>query len=297
MQQHPPIPPSPRPTEVSSVLRSPQRGTEPSHREDTPGTGEPRYPEVLRFRWQPLLAVRAALSVVFFLATLASGGSSTPAEAQLLAPETETVARQRMIEDQLRRRGISDPKVLEAMETVPRHLFVGQGQRNLAYEDGPLPIGSGQTISQPYIVALMTELLEPQRADKVLEIGTGSGYQAAVLSRVTKEVYSIEIVETLGAQAKKRLRSLGYNNIRVRIGDGFHGWPEEAPFDSIILTAAPPALPEPLLKQLKVGGKLVAPVGDGVQDLVLITRTEEGFDRRSVVPVRFVPMTGLARAE
>ncbi len=223
-----------------------------------------------------------------------------PAAAPEAAPAPEpapargdfVAARKRMVEEQIRARGITQPQVLAAMEQVPRHLFVPEAVRDEAYEDHPLPIDYGQTISQPYIVALMTELLDLKKTDKVLEIGTGSGYHSAVLSRVASEVYSIEIIEPLGLQARHTLHSLGYDNVHVRIGDGYGGWPEEAPFDAIILTAAPPRLPQPLVEQLKVGGRLVVPVGDFLQDLSVFTKTKDGLVRRKIAPVRFVPMTG-----
>lgn len=205
-----------------------------------------------------------------------------------------SVGRARMVDEQIAARGVRDPKVLEAMRTVPRHEFVPESERAWAYHDQPLPIGHEQTISQPYIVARMTELLAPAPAHKVLEIGTGSGYQAAVLSGLVREVYSIEIVEPLATSAREVLKRLGYRNVQVRAGDGYRGWPEQAPFDGIIVTAAPPRIPEPLKQQLRVGGKLVIPVGDDYQELRVLTRTAQGFDERSVLPVRFVPMTGEA---
>ncbi|HXT19195.1 MAG TPA: protein-L-isoaspartate(D-aspartate) O-methyltransferase [Thermoanaerobaculia bacterium] len=200
--------------------------------------------------------------------------------------------RHEMVEQQIRDRGVRQADVLRAMESVPRHLFVPADSREQAYGDAPLPIGWGQTISQPYVVALMTELLELDRHDKVLEIGTGSGYHAAVLSKVAGEVYTIEIIDQLGKQAKSTLQQLGYQNVHVRVGDGYKGWPEEAPFDAIILTAAPPKIPQPLLDQLKPGGRMVVPVGSFVQDLLLLTKTPQGIVQRTVAPVRFVPMTG-----
>jgi len=178
---------------------------------------------------------------------------------------------------------------------VPRHRFVPSAYQARAYTDHPLPIGRNQTISQPYIVARMTELLDLTPSSRVLEIGTGSGYHAAVLAQVAREVYTIEIVEDLGREARERLASLGYRNVHVRIGDGYRGWPEEAPFDAIILTAAPAELPQPLLDQLKVGGKMVLPQGSGeIQDLLVITRTEGSLERQRIAAVRFVPMTGEA---
>jgi protein-L-isoaspartate(D-aspartate) O-methyltransferase len=200
--------------------------------------------------------------------------------------------RQSMVEDQIVRRGVDNPDVVRAMGEVPRHAFVPQHLQEQAYVDSPLAIGSGQTISQPYIVALMTELLELDGDEKVLEIGTGSGYQAAVLARVAREVYTVEIREELGQQAQERLAEMGYKNVFLRIGDGYQGWPEEAPFDGIMVTAAPGTVPQPLIDQLKVGGKLVIPVGDFFQDLLVLTKTAEGVDRQEVIPVRFVPMIG-----
>ena len=205
-------------------------------------------------------------------------------------------ARRRMVEVQLRARDIVDRRVLSAMEQVPRHLFVPEDVRVRAYDDHPLPIGAGQTISQPYIVGLMTQLLGVKPGDRILEIGTGSGYQAAVLSRVASEVYTIEIVRPLGEQAGRTLTRLGYSNIHTRIGDGYQGWPDAAPFDGIIVTAAPPEVPQPLLDQLAVGGNLVVPVGDSWQDLKVYTKQKDGsFHQRKVLPVRFVPMTGEAQ--
>jgi protein-L-isoaspartate(D-aspartate) O-methyltransferase len=176
------------------------------------------------------------------------------------------------------------------MKEVPRHLFVPEAQRDLAYTDGPQPIGDGQTISQPYIVALMTELLELTGDERVLEIGTGSGYQAAVLSRLTREVYTIEIREKLAEKARRTLEGLGYDNIQYRVGDGYAGWPEEAPFDAVIVTAAPEEVPQALIDQMKIGGRMVVPVGRYFQDLQVITRTEDGIRTEDAGGVRFVPM-------
>lgn len=196
-----------------------------------------------------------------------------------------------MVTDQIQARGVKNPGVLEAMRTVPRELFVPESMRSHAYEDRPLSIGFGQTISQPFIVGLMTELLDPKKDHRVLEIGTGSGYQAAVLSRLVGELYSIEIVPELARQAAKTLDNLGYRNVTVRQGDGYRGWPEKAPFDRIILTAAPPEIPEVLLNELSPGGILVAPVGVGAQNLIVVQRSTDGkTTTRSVLPVRFVPM-------
>lgn len=210
--------------------------------------------------------------------------------------DLSTVERRRMVEEQVHRRGIDQPEVLAAMAKVPRHLFVPEDGRAEAYSDHALPIGAGQTISQPYIVGLMTSLLEIGKGSRVLEIGTGSGYQAAVLGEVAGEVYSIEILAPLADRARKLLADLGYANVHVRCGDGYRGWPDQKPFDAIVVTAAPPTIPDPLLAQLKVGGRMVLPLGEGVQDLLVLTkRADGGFDRRSVLPVRFVPMTGEVR--
>ena len=197
-----------------------------------------------------------------------------------------------MVETQIARRDVTDKNVLDAMRTVPRHLFVPEEFREDAYRDGPLPIGHDQTISQPYIVAIMTQLLKIDSASKVLEIGTGSGYQAAVLAEISDSVYTIEIIPALGRHADSLLDSLGYRSVQVRVGDGYLGWPEAAPFDAVIVIAAAPKLPQPLLDQLKVGGRMVIPVGQFSQELMLITKNEEGVVKESVIPVRFVPMTG-----
>ncbi|NQT41030.1 MAG: protein-L-isoaspartate(D-aspartate) O-methyltransferase [Planctomycetes bacterium] len=209
---------------------------------------------------------------------------------------TTADARSRMVEKQLRDRDITDAKVLEVMGRVPRHKFVPKEYAHRAYADHPLPIGHGQTISQPYIVALMTQLARPDAKSRALDIGTGSGYQAAVLGELCKEVHSIEILQPLAAEAKKRLARLGYKNITVRAGDGYRGWPEHAPFDVIIVAAAPDHVPKPLIEQLAPGGRLVIPVEGGLfQQLLLIEKAEDGTVRREkVIDVRFVPMTGEA---
>jgi protein-L-isoaspartate(D-aspartate) O-methyltransferase len=202
--------------------------------------------------------------------------------------------REKMVETQIMDRGVENVSVLRAMLKVPRHLFISSILKWQAYDDSPLPIGNDQTISQPYIVAFMTEQLDPGPGDRVLEIGTGSGYQAAVLAEIVKEVYTIEIVEPLGKGAAELLKKLGYENIHVRIGDGYQGWPEAAPFDTIIVTCAPDHIPLPLVEQLKVGGRMIIPVGEeyGVQELVLVRKTGLGLKQEAVLPVRFVPMTG-----
>ena len=203
-----------------------------------------------------------------------------------------TTERARMVEEQLQARDIKDPRVLEAMRTVPRHLFVPEPQRRRAYGDYPLPIGYEQTISQPYIVAFMTQALDVAPGDKVLEIGTGSGYQAAVLARLVRVVYTIEIVEPLARRAGETLKQLGFANVHVRAGNGYLGWPEEAPFDRIMVTAAPDEVPPALVQQLKVGGRMAIPVGVTSQELRILRKTERGLQTLETLPVRFVPMTG-----
>ena len=202
-----------------------------------------------------------------------------------------------MVRDQIAARGVDDPAVLAAMGHVPRHWFVPQSLQRYAYEDQPLPIGEGQTISQPLIVAMMTAALKLTRASKVLEVGTGSGYQAAVLSDITPHVYTIEIVEPLGKRAIATFEKRGYTTIKGRIGDGYRGWPEFAPFDAIIVTCSPDHVPLPLVEQLAVGGRICIPVGSdrGYQELLVVTKQQGGtLKRTSLIPVRFVPMTGEA---
>jgi protein-L-isoaspartate(D-aspartate) O-methyltransferase len=240
-------------------------------------------------------SVRARAVFVLLVLVLATCGDARSSEESVIAADEWGDARQAMVSSQIEARGVRDPRVLEAMRRVPRHRFVAEAWRSAAYEDRPLPIGHEQTISQPYVVALMSELASVRPGQRVLEIGTGSGYQAAVLAELGAEVRSIEIVEPLGLRARALLSELGYRNVEVRIGDGYAGWPDEAPFDVVLLTAAPPQIPPPLLEQLAIGGRLVAPVGRGDdQDLVVITRTERGLSQRTVIPVRFVPMTGRA---
>jgi protein-L-isoaspartate(D-aspartate) O-methyltransferase len=205
-----------------------------------------------------------------------------------------TRLREQMVQNQLIYRGVKDKRVLAAISKVERHLFVPENLQKQAYQDEPLPIGYGQTISQPYIVAYMTEQLELKGDEKVLEIGTGSGYQAAILGELAKEVYTIEIVPELGEIAKERLSNLGYTNVHVRIGDGYNGWPERAPFDAVIVTAAPDHIPQPLIDQMKIEGRLIIPVGDYSQELLLMVKTEKGIEKKRKIPVRFVPMTGEA---
>ena len=235
-----------------------------------------------------------------FLVALLSAGTffllSTPTTAAWDEPEQVRGKRLEMVTRQIAGRGIRDADVLEAMRSVPRHLFVPRGLQDRAYADSPLPIDAGQTISQPYIVALMTELLELEPKQRILEIGTGSGYQAAVLSVLVEEVYSMEIKEILHRQATDRLQRLGYTNVRTRHGDGYYGWPEEEPFDGIIITASVDHVPPPLLEQLVDGGKIVLPLGHpfSFQNLVVVTKDGQDVRLRQVTGVLFVPMTGKA---
>jgi len=198
--------------------------------------------------------------------------------------------RERMVEEQIRARDVSNPRVLAAMRKVPRHRFVPAHAAAGAYEDHPLPIGHGQTISQPYIVAYMSEALEVTAQHKVLEIGTGSGYQAAILGELAKQVYTIEIVAPLADRARDVLKTLGYRNVQVRTGDGYAGWPEHAPFDRIIVTAAPDHVPQPLVDQLAMNGRMVIPVGRDYQEMVILTKTDRGVVQKRTIPVRFVPL-------
>jgi protein-L-isoaspartate(D-aspartate) O-methyltransferase len=233
---------------------------------------------------------RPALALILLLLAATCAMSDTPP-----APDDPfKEAREWMVDKQISARGISDERLLAAMRMVPRHELVPIEVRKYAYADHPLPIGEEQTISQPYIVAYMTEQLRLEGGERVLEIGTGSGYQAAVLAELCERVYSIEIVPQLAERAKKDLKRLGYDNIEIRQGDGYRGWPEEAPFDAIIVTAAPETVPKPLVEQLKVGGRMILPVGRGYQQLMLITRDQEGVSQSQLIPVRFVPMTGEA---
>jgi protein-L-isoaspartate(D-aspartate) O-methyltransferase len=198
--------------------------------------------------------------------------------------------KERMVETQIKARGVLDEKVLEAMLKVPRHLFVPENMRSYAYGDEPLPIGEGQTISQPYIVAYMTEILELRGEERVLEVGTGSGYQTAVLATLAKEVYTVEIVSVLSLQAQDILKRLGYSNIFFKIGDGTSGWKESAPYDAIMVTAAPASVPKALEDQLTINGRMIIPVGYEFQELVLVIREKEKIQKRSLLPVRFVPL-------
>jgi protein-L-isoaspartate(D-aspartate) O-methyltransferase len=242
------------------------------------------------FSWLQLLIVfvRRALIVLLSLALCLSACDSQPAsEAELFAQ------RKTMVEEQLAAPGrdIRNGRVLDAMAAVPRHEFVPKALWKFAYSDDPLPIGYGQTISQPFIVAFMTEQLDPKPTDRVLEIGTGSGYQAAVLSRLVAEVYTIEIIEPLAKRAEADLKRLGYNNVKVLAGDGYQGWPEHAPFDAIIVTCAPDHIPQPLVGQLRDGGRMIIPVGPSDnQQLYLLQKLGTKVEQQAILPVRFVPM-------
>jgi protein-L-isoaspartate(D-aspartate) O-methyltransferase len=236
----------------------------------------------MRRTWLPALLAAVALIA----------GCRAPEAQQPPAGDRRDAERRRMVEQQLRARDITDARVLDAMGRVPRHLFVPEPNRAAAYGDHPLPIGHEQTISQPYIVAFMTQALEVGPGHRVLEIGTGSGYQAAVLAELAGQVYTIEIVPPLADRARRTLRDLGYRNIEVRTGNGYEGWPEHAPYDRIMVTAAPDHVPPALVEQLKVGGLMAIPVGTDVQELRIMRRTASGMETITTLPVRFVPMTG-----
>ncbi len=247
----------------------------------------------------PRSATAGARLLPLLLLLLAGGAPAELAAADDYSRQRDALIR--LIENDVRetsaylKRSRLDPRVLDAMATVERHFFVPEDQRHKAYQNRPLPIGHGQTISQPYIVAIMTDLLDLAPGGKVLEIGTGSGYQAAVLAALEHRVYSIEIIEPLALQAERRLQRLGYDKIVTRTGDGYYGWPEQAPFDAIVVTAAASHIPPPLVGQLRVGGRMIIPVGSrfATQELILITRiSEDQVTTRQVLPVRFVPLTG-----
>jgi protein-L-isoaspartate(D-aspartate) O-methyltransferase len=231
----------------------------------------------------------AALAVV-----LAAAGGGAAARAEGMDVERQ---REAMVREQIEARGVRDPRVLAALRAVPRERFVAPALRQRAYDDGPLPIGEGQTISQPYIVAVMTEALRPEAGDRVLEVGTGSGYQAAVLARLVARVYTIELLPPLARRARALLSELGVANVEVFEGDGYLGLPQHAPFDGILLTAAPPEVPAALLAQLAVGGRLVAPVGESEQQLRVLEKTPAGMVSETLFPVRFVPMVPGKRDE
>jgi protein-L-isoaspartate(D-aspartate) O-methyltransferase len=233
-----------------------------------------------------LLAMLALVSIVF---------RSTAGEP---ADDLNTAARNRMVDRHLVERGIKNPRVLEAFRTVPRHMFLPKDSRRLAYEDESIPIGEGQTITPTFDVAFMTEALDPKPTDKVYEVGTGSGYQASILSRLVKDVYSVEIHKSLGERAAKVIKELGYDNIHTRIGDGYAGWPEAAPFDAIIVTCAPEHIPPPLIEQLKEGGRMVIPIGSRFDQAVFLMIKKNGkLIGTKLRPTLFVPMTGKAQRE
>jgi protein-L-isoaspartate(D-aspartate) O-methyltransferase len=231
--------------------------------------------------------------IVLFVIVVVVAALSCPTQKNKNELPWDKLARKDMVYSQIVARGISDEKVINAMLKVERHKFVPRGYEKLAYGDYPLPIEEGQTISQPYIVALMTEEIELEPADKVLEIGTGSGYQAAVLSLLVDKVYTIEIIESLATTAAQRLEDLGFLNVEVRHGDGFLGWPEDAPFDAIIITCAPPKLPKPLVEQLAEGGRLIVPLGEDFQMLTLYRKVNGNLEKEEITPVLFVPMKGI----
>jgi protein-L-isoaspartate(D-aspartate) O-methyltransferase len=243
-----------------------------------------------RFGFSAAAWRRRLRPVLVWLVLLCVVGGAFPSGAEDLWAE-----QRRSMVEKLRQRGKIQPEVLLAMEKVPRHLFVPDAVRAKAYEDEPLAIGTDRTIYQPYVVGLMTSLLDLQKGDKVLEVGTGTGYHAAVLSRLAREVYSVEIIGPVASQAQQRLRALGYHNVEVRSGDGYQGWVDKGPFDAILLSAAPPHIPQPLINQLRVGGRMVVPVGGFLQDLLVITKTADGIEKRTVIPVRLTPMTGKVR--
>jgi len=237
----------------------------------------------MRRRW---LGLAVLLCLALSHAPVAHGHAQNSSNTDRFAAQ-----RAAMVADQIEARGVTDRRVLDVMRSVPRHLFVPEPLRSRAYDDRPLPIGEGQTISQPFIVAFMTEALGVSARRRVLEIGTGSGYQAAVLSRLAKEVYTIEIVPALARRAADTLKSLGHSNVHVREGDGYAGWPEHAPFDRIMVTAAPERIPPPLLEQLAPGGRMMIPVGGAEQWLTVVEKTPNGVVERRTIPVRFVPFT------
>ncbi|WP_337173839.1 protein-L-isoaspartate(D-aspartate) O-methyltransferase [Paludisphaera sp.] len=245
---------------------------------------------------RPSLALAASVVMHAILGALASSGAQ---EAAKPANEDPTARpRARMVQRHLVERGIKDPRVLDAFRTVPRHKFLAPGTDRQAYDDESIPIGEGQTITPPYDVAFMTEVLDPKPDDVVYEVGTGSGYQSAILSRLVKEVYSVEIHRPLGERAAKVHQELGYTNIHTRVGDGYEGWPEAAPFDAIIVTCAPQRIPAPLVDQLKEGGRMVIPLGDRfTQSVWLVTKKDGKLERKELKPTLFVPMTGKALRE
>ncbi len=248
---------------------------------------------------------RSILLLLLYLSLLylpACSNEANEAPSTMTTPQAETTSdpdfeqqRLQMVEQQIRGRGITDPTVLDAMLRVPRHRFVAATLSQVAYSDRPLSIGRGQTISQPYIVAYMTEAADITPEETVLEVGTGSGYQAAVLGEIARNVYSIEIIPELAETARQTLNELGYENVQVKAGDGYQGWPEHAPFDAILVTAAPDHVPQPLVDQLAINGRMVIPVGEWIEEMRVITKTEAGILEERTLPVQFVPMTGEAQ--
>lgn len=235
--------------------------------------------------------IRCALLIFLISLVVLEGYGSIATGSEAMSENRYARQREQMVERQLAARGISDPRVLEAFREVRRHRFVPSHYREFSYTDQPLSIGYNQTISQPYIVAFMTEALQPEKDEKVLEVGTGSGYQAAILAELCGSVYSIEIIEELGESARQLLRELGYDNVHVKVGDGYQGWPEHAPFDAIIVTCSPVEVPRPLKEQLAEGGRMIIPIGKKFsQELVLLRKTGGELHEESVLPVRFVPM-------
>ncbi|MEC4672672.1 MAG: protein-L-isoaspartate(D-aspartate) O-methyltransferase [Nitrospirota bacterium] len=247
------------------------------------------------------MPVRSRYFTFLFILTVLGWYTCLPcslSDAEMNVPRHSTerqAERDHMVREQILARGVSDPAVIHAMKIVPRHKYVPIEDSRDAYEDHPLPIGFGQTISQPYIVAFMTEALQLQPQETVLEIGTGSGYQAAILAQLVKHLWTIEIVPELAERATLTFEALGINNITVRSGDGYEGWIDHAPFDAVILTAAPDHVPQPLLDQLKEGGRLISPIGTFPQELIMMTKTHHGFEQQALMPVSFVPMTGTAQ--
>ncbi|MGE0473999.1 MAG: protein-L-isoaspartate(D-aspartate) O-methyltransferase [Nitrospirales bacterium] len=246
--------------------------------------------------FRPKMSLVAVLLIIGLGSVVTRCGNGNQAMSQG-NEDTRQAERDWMVNTQIVGGGITDPKVVVAMRRVPRHRFIPDEHVEGAYGDFPLSIGHNQTISQPFIVAYMTEALKLNSGEKVLEIGTGSGYQAAVLAELGAHVFSIEIIEPLALRAKAILSKLGYDTVRVRTGDGYQGWSDESPFDAIILTAAPSHVPSPLLEQLAIGGRLIVPVGGHTQKLLLMQRTEEGYQQSELLPVRFVPMTGQAQKD
>ena len=255
-------------------------------------TGECSVPVSLNEMLKGVDILKACIIIIFYACFATTGCVQSREDRAMQSEDHNQFQKQRiaMVEQQIAARQVTDPKVLEAMRKVPRHKYVPESLRGHAYEDGPLPIGHGQTISQPYIVAYMTEQLDLKGHEKVLEIGTGSGYQAAILAEIADSVFTIEIVAPLAFEAKDVLQDQGVRNIQFKVGNGYEGWPEKAPFDAIIVTAAPEEIPYGLIGQLKVGGRMIAPVGDWAQTLLLITKSKTSHRVKKLLPVRFVPM-------